>query len=119
MFSSIPLVYAQYGFSTGETGSVLICAILASVFGFFLGSWQDKMYTRDARRSVSGHAPPESRLYGACVGAVLVPVSLFWFAWAGRPHVHWIAPTVAVFFLYLGILYVTFRIVRLSIGLTR
>ena len=55
---------------------------------------------------------PESRLYGACVGAVGVPIALFmsvfpyyftsWtdhfgrFAWTGQPQIHWIAPAISL-----------------------
>lgn len=67
LFGSIPLVYQQYGFSVGETGTVLVTVIIGAFLGVFAARWQDHLYQRDARKTPHGRAPPESRLYGACV----------------------------------------------------
>ena len=67
LFSSVPLVYAQYNFSVGEKGSILTAAVVGALFGVFAAKWQDNLYDRDARRTPHGRAPPESRLYGARV----------------------------------------------------
>jgi hypothetical protein len=124
LFSSIPLVYEQYGFSVGETGCVLVTVIIGALFGMFAARWQDRLYHRDGKLTPHGRAPPESRLYGACVsvvtyhsllasmfnaeypqaGGLIVPISLLWFAWGGRPSVHWIVPTIALVFFNFGIL---------------
>ena len=121
LFSAVPLVYAQYGFSLGETGSIFITMMVGAFFGAFAARWQDHLYDRDGKRTPHGRAPPESRLYGACVspltfstvgltfnnqmyqaGGLIVPISLFWFAWSGRPGVHWMIPTVALVFFNFG-----------------
>ncbi|KAG5965136.1 hypothetical protein E4U58_002922 [Claviceps cyperi] len=39
-----------------------------------------------------GVAPPESRLPPAILGAVLLPVGLFWFAWTNGTDMHWAVP---------------------------
>lgn len=36
--------------------------------------------------------PPESRLYGAMIGSLVLPTGLFLFAWTARPSIHWIIP---------------------------
>lgn len=41
------------------------------------------------------HPPPEARLPVCCIGAVLAPVGLFWFAWTSAPPVHWSVPIIA------------------------
>jgi heme/copper-type cytochrome/quinol oxidase subunit 3 len=71
LFSSIPLVYAQYNFSVGETGTILVTVIIGAILGIFAAKWQDHLYHQDARRTPHGRAPPESRLYGACVSVWL------------------------------------------------
>lgn len=43
-------------------------------------------------RGESG-AAPEARLPPALLGAILIPVGLFWFAWTNDPDVHW-APSI-------------------------
>ncbi|KIM74413.1 hypothetical protein PILCRDRAFT_828255 [Piloderma croceum F 1598] len=103
LFSSVPLVYKQYGFSIGETGSVMVTAVIGAFFGTFAAMWQDHLYHRDGKLTPHGRAPPESRLYGACVGGVIVPISLLWFAWGGRPGVHWMVPSVALVLFNFGL----------------
>ncbi|QKX60075.1 uncharacterized protein TRUGW13939_07217 [Talaromyces rugulosus] len=39
--------------------------------------------------------PPESRLAPAMLGAILLPLGLFWFAWTCQPSVHWIVSILA------------------------
>lgn len=39
--------------------------------------------------------PPETRLLPAKIGAVGLPISLFWQAWTARHGVHWMAPIAA------------------------
>lgn len=41
------------------------------------------------------HPPPEARLPVCCIGAILAPIGLFWFAWTSAPPVHWIVPIIA------------------------
>lgn len=69
LFSSVPLIYAQYNFSVGEIGSIFITAVIGDFLGLFTARWQDNLYNRDSKRSPHGRAPPESRLYGACVSS--------------------------------------------------
>lgn len=46
-------------------------------------------------KSPTGRAPPEARLPFACLGAILLPIGIFWFAWTSTPSVHWISPVLA------------------------
>lgn len=41
-----------------------------------------------------GVSEPEHRLPPAIVGAVLVPIGLFWFAWTLQSSIHWIVPII-------------------------
>lgn len=62
-------------------------------------------YSRRATRAALEHrpTPPEARLGLAFFGAIIVPISLFLFAFtAPYPHVHWIAPCIAEFGFALG-----------------
>ena len=56
-----------------------------------------------AAAAVVGRVRPEDRLVPCMIGAVLFPVGLFWFSWAGAdPNVHWIVPALAGIPLGLG-----------------
>ena len=45
---------------------------------------------------------PEDRLPIAMVGAVLLPISMFWFGWTSSASVHWIVPIIASTFFSAG-----------------
>lgn len=46
---------------------------------------------------------PEKRLYFACVECALFPIGLLWWAWTGKPDVHWIVPSCGVCCATIGI----------------
>jgi len=60
----------------------------------------------------SGRGSPEARLWLACYGAFLLPVSLFWFAWTSVEGVHWIVPIIASAFFGIGIFIVILGILN-------
>ena len=49
-----------------------------------------------------GEAKPEFRLPIANIGALLVPASLFWFAWTVQARTHWFVTTLSTVFFGLG-----------------
>lgn len=49
---------------------------------------------REVATGEIGGSEPEFRLPPAIVGAVLVPIGLFWFAWTTYASVHWIVPII-------------------------
>ena len=61
----------------------------------------DTIYNKLAERH-NGDAKPEYRLPIANIGAVLIPASLFWFAWTVQAQAHWFVTTVATVFFGLG-----------------
>lgn len=59
---------------------------------------QQKLVPCHERRSLQ----PEERLWLAIPGTMLLPVSLFLFAWTARPSIHWIVPVIAEVFFGIG-----------------
>ncbi|RMZ83346.1 hypothetical protein DV737_g1692, partial [Chaetothyriales sp. CBS 132003] len=108
-FAAFPIVYESpypdiqiYHFSTGEAGLVFlglgIGNLIATAGSIVLDrmTYQKKFAQRAANGGDSTRPlPPEERLISAKIGSFLLPVSLFWFAWTARPHIHWIVPTLA------------------------
>lgn len=39
--------------------------------------------------------PPEERMYSCMMGSLMLPVSLFWFAWTANSDIHWIVPILS------------------------
>lgn len=72
------LIY-EYGFTLKEIG----LSFLPMVVGSFLAVpafivIEKTLYQKAKLRSLDKKAPPEARLYGAMIGSVLLPISLFW-----------------------------------------
>ncbi|KAI1783606.1 MFS general substrate transporter [Ganoderma leucocontextum] len=59
---------------------------------------------------------PEMRLKLALFACMLMPVSLFWFAWTSTSNVHWIAPVLAGFPFGFSTITITYTIYASSSG---
>lgn len=101
--NSAGLIFAQYGFDIGEQSSTLWSIGIGATIAFVINMHQEKLYHRAVERSPSGKAEPEARLHWACIGAFLFPLGVFIYAWTGRPHIHWIAPTLALVLVNIGL----------------
>ncbi|BGP37884.1 hypothetical protein JCM10450v2_001820 [Rhodotorula kratochvilovae] len=101
---SITHVFAKtYGFSQGQSGTVLITGFLGAAISYVLHlTVQEPMY---ARAVVAGHgkAKPEVRLHSSAVGAVLFSAGAFGFAWTACEWIHWIVPCIFITMLNVGI----------------
>lgn len=96
-FSSVNQTFADvYGFSQGQQGLVFVAFLVGASVGALFTQWSDKLYQRDAKKEPNGKAPPESRLYAACVGSLVVPAAVYMFAWTGKASIPWIVPIIAL-----------------------
>ena len=103
IFSSLYSLYAQYeiiwsgppyNFSKTQVGlaylgpatGFIIMAVISVVF-------IDKIFTSLSRRN-HDDGSPEYRLPLANVGAILLPISLFWFGWTVEKQYNWPVPIV-------------------------
>jgi predicted MFS family arabinose efflux permease len=97
-----PIYGDNYGFSTEKVGLLY----LGPGLGFLTAVWFlvpriDSVYNNLASRN-GGKAKPEYRLPLANIGAVFIPISLFWFAWTVELHAHWFASIAATYFYGIG-----------------
>lgn len=97
IFSEIP-----YCFDSERVGLLYLCPGI----GFLVSVWFiipriDTVYNRLTEKN-NGKAMPEYRLPLANIGSVLLPVSLFWFAWTVEYRLHWAVCMAATFFYGLG-----------------
>jgi DHA1 family multidrug resistance protein-like MFS transporter len=51
-------------------------------------------YVQEPKYNANGELKPEERMPVAIVGALLVPICLFWFGWTSRESIHWIVPII-------------------------
>ncbi|QRV90285.1 major facilitator superfamily transporter [Ceratobasidium sp. AG-Ba] len=95
LFAAFPVVF-QRGrhFTPGEGGLAFLGIGLGIVIATCLTPINNKIYYRAIEKG-NGVAPPEARLVMCCVGAVLLPISMTWFAWTTYPSIHYIVPIIA------------------------
>lgn len=73
--------------------------------GFLVAVWflVPKIDTVFNRLSEKHHgSKPEYRLPLANIGSILIPISLFWFAWTVEFHVRWFVTILSTFFYGVG-----------------
>jgi MFS transporter, DHA1 family, multidrug resistance protein len=93
-FLAFPLVFGPiYHFGLGSRGLSFIGIGLGTIFGngsfSLMFVWFSK---KPAFKNIQN-----AFLAPTMVGAVLLPISLFWFGWTARASIHWIVPIIAGF----------------------
>lgn len=100
-FGSIPLVFrVNHNFTIEQSGFVFTAMCIGGFLSTVLGIWQEKFMKR---RFPAKMASPEGRMLPSCIGAALLPISLFWFGWTCTSSIHWVVPTMAIALATMGI----------------
>jgi len=109
-FAAFPLVFQStypeiqiYHFTTGSTGLVYIAIGVGVISASIIFIVMDRLYyVPHARKQIAAGKhegslllPPETRVHPAILGSILLPISLFWFAWTARSSIHWIVPILS------------------------
>jgi MFS family permease len=105
-FEAFPLVFQSlypeiqaYHFNTGESGLVFLAFAVGVIVATAIFIAVDFVYRKKTmqRRAAGDNTPlpPEERLMAAKIGALMLPVSLFWFGWTARADIHWIGCVVS------------------------
>ncbi|KAJ7764895.1 major facilitator superfamily domain-containing protein [Mycena metata] len=101
-FETFSIVFLEIrGFKTTSYGLTYIALALGFALGsILLGTLGQSLYEKSANADAAKGIPtrPEARLALAYPGAIILPISLFLFAWtAPFPSVHWIVPCIGQF----------------------
>lgn len=101
-FESFPIVFVEiYHFTLGTEGLAflgLLIGVFAVIPPFF---WYQHRYI-EPKFNDNGELTPEWRLPPAFVGALCIPVCLFWFGWTSRVEIHWIVPIIGTAWFGIG-----------------
>ena len=103
LYTNFQDIYSgHYGFNTTQVGLLY----LGPGIGFLTAVWFivpriDTVFNALTRRN-NNTAKPEFRLPIANIGSVLIPASLFWFAWSVQAHRHWFITIFSTFFYGIG-----------------
>ena len=109
LFTIYPIVFQQKrGWNAGVGELPLIGVIIGACLAGLLILWLDRAGQKEEKTST-----PEDGMPAAMIGAVIFPVSMFWFAWTGEYNsIHWIVPTLAGVFLTMAILLIFVALVN-------
>jgi MFS family permease len=96
-----------YGFGLDQSGLTFLglgagCIIGCAAIIILNKTLVKKQIQKSREKGQGGKVIPESRLHIAMAGSVLIPISLFWFAWTARSDIHWICPVIAEAFFGCG-----------------
>jgi hypothetical protein len=95
-FGSYNYVFQSvYHFNQKEIGLTFIGILVGFIFAILSFGIFDATLYRQASIKANGSPAPEHRLYTAMLGSFMLPIGLFWFAWAPNKDVHWIVPVLA------------------------
>ncbi|KZS95550.1 MFS general substrate transporter [Sistotremastrum niveocremeum HHB9708] len=94
-FQAFPIIFEQvHGFNEQSTGLTFLGMGIGMVGTIATQPFFRKIQRKRAEK-YDGKPPPETRLIVGFVGAILVPISLFWLAFTTYKKVHWIVPIIA------------------------
>ncbi|EYE90838.1 MFS transporter [Aspergillus ruber CBS 135680] len=109
---AFPLVFGEgHGFNVGAQGLSFLGLAIGPLIAFCLYPLQERYYLRRVREN-DGKGVPEARMWMARLGALFIPISLFWFGWTSYSSVHWIVPIIASSFFGAGIYIVILSILN-------
>ncbi len=93
LIATFPTVWTDYYGESVSIGSLNYMSLFVGMgIASQLGTRLADRYYRKLCAENGGQSRPEFRLPVLTVGAVLVPIGLFWYGWSARPSVHWIVP---------------------------
>lgn len=97
LYAEYATIWSQppYNFDSTKVGLAYLGPALGFILlGIVIVVYVDSTYNYLAKRN-GNDGLPEYRLPFANIGAVFLPVSLFWFGWAVEFKMHWTVPLVA------------------------
>jgi MFS family permease len=95
LFAAFPIVFQQErGWSPGIGGSSFTGIAVGMVVAVAYSILDNRRYVK-IDDMYQGLAPPESRLPPCMVGAIAIPIGLFWFAWTSHSTIHWMVSIAA------------------------
>ncbi|KAH8759780.1 MFS transporter [Diaporthe sp. PMI_573] len=102
-FESFPIVFIEiYGFGLGTSGLMFLGILIGAILtlpGYF---WWLRV-SLEPKVAKHGDLVPEWILPPCYVGAISLPVCLFWFGWTSRAEIHWIVPVIGTAFFSVAI----------------
>lgn len=104
--SVIPITFQEKrGWGEGISGLPYISLCIGTTIGFGMNFLQIRKY-KQIMKSRDRKILPESRLYGAMFGSGFLPLGLFIYSFTQYGYLPWIAPTIALAPIAIGIFFI-------------
>ena len=120
-FESFPVVFIDIYHWREQLLGLSFLGLFAGAFLVMPPFFAYLYYVQEPKYNANGELKPEERMPAAIVGALLVPICLFWFAWTSRSDVHWIVPiigsslfSIAALLLFVSVQFLPSHLVLLS-----
>ncbi|CAK9784646.1 putative polyamine transport protein specific for spermine [Cutaneotrichosporon oleaginosum] len=92
LFFAFPIAFEEIrGWNIGMTGVSFVSIIIGIGLAMLSMPIQERIYARHCKNG----PVPEARLYPMLIGAIVMPISLFVFAFTSYKGIHWIGPAVS------------------------
>ncbi|KAJ6625381.1 major facilitator superfamily domain-containing protein [Mycena sp. CBHHK59/15] len=94
-FQAFPFIFGNgHHFNMQMTGLTFLGIGIGMLLGLSSQPHWNRVFAKASEKH-GGVAPPETRLLMGQLGAIIVPISLFWLAFTTYPSVPWIVPILA------------------------
>ena len=95
-FEAYPIAFQEVRGWNGGVGALPFIGItIGVVVGVAIITYTSNTRFKRKMEANGGKPIPEERLVPMIVGAFLLPVGLFWFAWTSNPHISWVPQVLA------------------------
>ena len=95
-FEAYPIAFQEVRGWNGGVGSLPFLGItIGVIIGVAIITYTSNTRFKRKMQANGGKPIPEERLIPMIVGAFLLPIGLFWFAWTSNPHVSWVPQVLA------------------------
>lgn len=95
-FESYPIAFQEErNWSLGIGALPFLGILIGVVCGVCIITYSSRTRYKRKLLENSGRPVPEERLVPMIIGAFLLPIGLFWFAWTSNPHISWVPQVIA------------------------
>ncbi len=95
-FEAYPIAFQESrGWNTGVGALPFISITIGVVLGVFIIVYNSNTRFKHKLEANGGKPVPEERLIPMIIGAALLPIGLFWFAWTSDPNITWVPQVLA------------------------
>ena len=95
-FEAYPIAFQESrGWNLGVGALPFIGILIGVVIGAGIITYNSQTRFKRVLEANGGRPVPEERLIPMILGAGLLPIGLFWFAWTSNPHISWVPQVIA------------------------